>query len=63
LRLSGNKAEEKYCSWEAIYFYREAINVLNKMPDEEEGVRLILRSQLWKMTVNEKRPEILPAIA
>jgi hypothetical protein len=28
-----------------------------------EGVRLILRSQLWKMTVNEKRPEILPAIA
>ena len=28
-----------------------------------EGVSLILRSRFWKMTVNEKRPEMLPAIA
>ena len=28
-----------------------------------EGVRLILRSKLGKMTVDEKRPEMLPAIA
>jgi retron-type reverse transcriptase len=27
------------------------------------GVRLILRSKLGKMTVNEERPEMLPAIA
>ncbi len=27
------------------------------------GVRLILRSKLGKMTVDEKRPEMLPAIA
>ena len=27
------------------------------------GVRLILRSKLGKMTVDEKRPELLPAIA
>ena len=30
---------------------------------ESKGVRLILRSKLGKMTVNEKRPEMLPAIA
>jgi len=28
-----------------------------------EGVRLILRSKLGKMTVDEKRPEMFPAIA
>jgi len=28
-----------------------------------EGVRLILRSKLGKMTVNEEGPEMLPAIA
>ncbi|MCJ7682901.1 MAG: hypothetical protein MUO68_01265, partial [Desulfobacteraceae bacterium] len=39
LKLSGKKAEEKYCSWEAICFYREAINMLNKMPEEEEKKR------------------------
>ena len=27
------------------------------------GVRLILRSKLGKMTIDEKRPEMLPAIA
>jgi len=30
---------------------------------DEKGVRLILRSKLGKMTVDEKRPEMLPAIA
>jgi len=29
----------------------------------ELGVRLILRSKLGKMAVDEKRPEMLPAIA
>ena len=31
--------------------------------DRLTGVRLILRSKLGKMTVDEKRPEMLPAIA
>ena len=39
LKLSGKKAEEKYCSLEAICFYREAINMLNKMSEEEEEKR------------------------
>jgi tetratricopeptide (TPR) repeat protein len=39
LKLAGKKAEEKYCSWEAICFYREAINILNKMGEEEEKKR------------------------
>ena len=31
--------------------------------EDETGVRLILRSKLRKMTVDEKHPEMLPAIA
>ena len=33
------------------------------LPPRKVGVRLILRSKLGKMTVNEERPEMLPAIA
>jgi len=39
LKLSGKKAEGKYCSWEAIRFYKEAIDILNKQPEEEEKKR------------------------
>ena len=39
MMLSGKKAERKYCSWEAICFYREAINMLDKMSEEEEKKR------------------------
>ena len=34
LKLSGKKTEGKYCSWEAIRFYKEAIDTLNKQPEE-----------------------------
>jgi predicted ATPase len=32
LKLSGNKATRNYSNWEALRFYREAIDVLTKMP-------------------------------
>jgi tetratricopeptide (TPR) repeat protein len=39
LKLSGKKAEGKYCSWEAIRFYKEAIDALNKQPEEGDKKR------------------------
>jgi tetratricopeptide (TPR) repeat protein len=39
LKLSGKKAERRYCSWEAIHLYREAINLLSKMPGEKDKER------------------------
>ncbi len=35
LKLSGNKATDKHSSWEAIRFYREAIDILNRLPSTE----------------------------
>ena len=37
--------------------------VLKDLDSFDLGVRLILVSKLGKMTVNEERPEMLPAIA
>jgi hypothetical protein len=43
---------------------KEVITRVNVSGEQvDEGVRLILRSKLGKMTVDEKRPELLPAIA
>jgi len=39
LRLSGEKAARSYSNWEAFRFYKEAINVLNQLPDSEENKR------------------------
>ena len=39
LKLSGKKAEGKNCSWEAIGFYNEAIDILNKQPEEGKRKR------------------------
>jgi len=35
LKLSGNKATDKHSSWEAIRFYKEAIDILDRLPSTE----------------------------
>ncbi|MCX5851289.1 MAG: AAA family ATPase [Deltaproteobacteria bacterium] len=42
LKLSGDKAARNYANWEAIQFYKEAIQVLNTQPETEEIKRLKL---------------------
>jgi tetratricopeptide (TPR) repeat protein len=37
LKLSGNKATKNYSNWEAFRFFKEAIKVLTKMPENEEN--------------------------
>jgi class 3 adenylate cyclase/tetratricopeptide (TPR) repeat protein len=39
LKLSGNKATRNYSNWDAFRFYREAINVLTKLPETDENKR------------------------
>ncbi|MBA7690170.1 hypothetical protein ES703_98694 [subsurface metagenome] len=39
LKLSGDKALRSYSTWEAFRFYKEAINVLNKLPETEGNKR------------------------
>jgi len=36
-RLSGEKAAADYSNWEASRFYKEALNVLNHLPETEEN--------------------------
>ena len=38
LRLSGDKAKDGYSNWEALRLYKEAINVLNRLPRTEENI-------------------------
>ena len=42
LKLSGDKASRHYSNWEALYFLREAIGILNKLPDTEENKRRMI---------------------
>jgi tetratricopeptide (TPR) repeat protein len=42
LKLSGDKASQHYSNWESLYFYREAIGILNKLPDTEENKRRMI---------------------
>ena len=37
MKLSGNKAMGRQSSWEAIRFYKQALNILNQLPDKEEN--------------------------
>ncbi len=37
LRLAGEKTTKTHSTWEAFRFYKEAINVLNQMPETEEN--------------------------
>jgi len=39
LKLSGNKATLSYSYLEALWFYKEAISVLNKLPDTDDNKR------------------------
>jgi len=39
LKLSGDKASRSYSNWEAVRFYKGAINVLNTLPETEENKR------------------------
>jgi len=39
LKLAGDKATRSYSQWEAFRFYKEAINVLNRLPATEEKKR------------------------
>ncbi len=39
LKLSGDKAILNYSLWEAFRFYKEAINVLSQLPDNDENRR------------------------
>ena len=46
LKLSGNKASRNFGNWEALQFYKQAIDVLDKMPATEskrsEGIQIRL---------------------
>ena len=46
LKLSGVKAGQNYSLWEAFRFYKEAINLLNKLPDIEENKRRGIEARL-----------------
>jgi len=37
LKLSANKASQRYSTWEAFRLYKMAISVLNQMPDTDEN--------------------------
>jgi tetratricopeptide (TPR) repeat protein len=49
LKLSGSKATRNYSNWEAFRFYKEAIDVLGKMPETEENKReqINVRLLIW----------------
>jgi class 3 adenylate cyclase/tetratricopeptide (TPR) repeat protein len=46
LRLSGSKATRNYSNWEAFRFYKEAIDVLSKMPEAEQNKREQIKVRL-----------------
>ncbi len=46
LKLSGSKATRNYSNWEALRFYKEAIDVLGKMPETEENKREQIKVRL-----------------
>jgi class 3 adenylate cyclase/tetratricopeptide (TPR) repeat protein len=39
LKLSGDKSSRNYSLWEAVRYYKEALNVLDKLPATEENTR------------------------
>ena len=46
LKLSGGKATLRYSNWEASYFYKEAINVLNKQAHCDERTKKAVEVRL-----------------
>ena len=52
LKLSGNKAIRNYANREAFRFYKEAIDVLSKMPETEENKRKQIDGQSGRGRAN-----------
>ncbi|MBI4767026.1 MAG: AAA family ATPase [Deltaproteobacteria bacterium] len=42
LKLSGEKAVRDHSLWEALSFYKEAVDLLNRLPDTEENKRKLI---------------------
>jgi tetratricopeptide (TPR) repeat protein len=65
LKLSGNKATRNYSNWEAFRFYKEAINMITKMPEIEEDKRgqielcLLMAAPMFSLGYPEDSLEIL----
>jgi class 3 adenylate cyclase/tetratricopeptide (TPR) repeat protein len=65
LKLSGKKAARSHSLWEAFRFYREAIDVLNQMPETEANkreqieVRLLLSAPMYLLGHPEDSLQIL----
>jgi class 3 adenylate cyclase/tetratricopeptide (TPR) repeat protein len=65
LKLAGNKAARSYSNWEAFHFYKEAINLLNKLPEtvqnKRKGIelRLLMEGPLVSLGHPEDSIEIL----
>jgi tetratricopeptide (TPR) repeat protein len=65
LKLSGDKACRNYSLWEAFRSYKEALNVLNKLPATEENrrkgieIRLLMDFPMMGLAYPEDSLEIL----
>jgi tetratricopeptide (TPR) repeat protein len=61
LKLSGDKATLSYSALEALWFYREAINELSRLPDTEDNKRRgieIRLSMLYCTAVSHDKQEV-----
>jgi tetratricopeptide (TPR) repeat protein len=65
LKLAGNKATRGYSNWEAFRFYKEAVNLVNKLPESEENkrrgieVRLLIEGPMRALAHPEDSLQIL----
>ncbi|MDR9459851.1 MAG: adenylate/guanylate cyclase domain-containing protein, partial [Dehalococcoidia bacterium] len=65
LKLSGDKTSGHYANREAFYFYREALNILKKMPQNEENrkkeieILLLMESPMKLLAYPEDSLQIL----
>jgi tetratricopeptide (TPR) repeat protein len=50
LKLSGSKAIRNYSNWEAFRFYKEAIKVLNQLPETQDNKRKQIEVILFMAT-------------
>jgi len=65
LKLSGEKAARSYSHWEAFRFYKQAINMLNRLPGTKENkgkgieIRLLMSGPMRPLAYPEDSLEIL----
>jgi len=59
LKLSGDKAMRNYSNWEAVRFYREALRILDSLPDSEERKRekIEVYFSIWNPMILLNYPE------